>query len=269
MCIPASGQFGERLLRSLEYLQFKARCHNAIAACDGIAAIISDQGKYVLYRDMFPKEWSRSRASLHRRGNYQRYSERSNELFQLINERCFPLLEMAHDDPEGDLESFAIAPMNADLCCEEIDHEHLRFSYALGLVFFFPDETWVFLDEKFGLDESDFPAIGNEPHEGVWQSEDSVYGDLIRLIDHSTGNPWLDSTYCQTADWYTWSRETIEGLTAEFKNANALFAQLLDLDRLIEACPKRILTDLINFWNTGEPLNPSDTSSGEKTNEQE
>lgn len=269
MCAPVSRQFGERLLQSLEYLQFKARSHNAIAACDSIAAIVSDQEKYALYRDMFPKEWSRSRASLHRRGYYQRYSERANELFQLIHENCFPLLEIAHDDPEGDLESFAIAPMNADLCCEEIDHEHLRISYAVGLVFFFRDETWAFLDEKFGLDQSDFPAIRNEPHGDVWQSEGSVYGDLIRLIDHSTGNPWLDSTYCQTADWYTWSRETIEDLTFEFRNANALFARLSDLDPLIEARPNQILTDLINFWNTGVPWNPTDTSSGDKTNEQE
>lgn len=267
MCAPTSDQFGETLLRSLEYLQFKSRSHNAIAAFDCITSIVSEQQKYALYRNLFPKEWSQSRASLYRRGYYEIYSERANELFRLINEKCFPLLELAHDDPEGDLESFAIPPYNVDLCCEEIDFDHVKLNYACGLLFYFRDEGWMFLDEKFGLVKSEFPAIRGEPHSSVWDSRDSLYGDLIRLVDHSTGNPWLDTTYCQSADWYSWDRETIEELAAEHKNAMALFKRLEVLDSLIESHASEILSDLINFWNTGQPLNP--TIKGDEQNEQE
>ncbi|MBX3289970.1 MAG: hypothetical protein KF855_11570 [Acidobacteria bacterium] len=214
-------------------------------------------------------EWLRSQASFYRRGHFRSYSERSNELFKLVDERCFPLLEQYYDDPEADLDNFAIAPMNADLCCcGEVDHEYLRISYAIGLIFIYPAEAWAFLDDRFGLDESEFPSINERMHESVGRIEDSIYNDLICLVDHSTGNPWLDSTYCHGCDWYKWSKETIEELTVEFRSANMFFERIAGLDSLIEANPRQILTDLISFWNTGEPLNP-DIASEDKENERQ
>ena len=56
--IPYTLSFSERLWKSIEYLSFKARSHDAIAAHDYVAAIVSEQQKYALYREMFPKEWT-------------------------------------------------------------------------------------------------------------------------------------------------------------------------------------------------------------------
>ena len=83
--------FGDGLLRSLEYLGFKARSHNVAAACDTVSRVLSEQQKYALYKEMFPEEWKRSSASLYRAGTYTRYSERVNEFFELVNKKCFPL----------------------------------------------------------------------------------------------------------------------------------------------------------------------------------
>lgn len=269
MCASTLLRLGGDPLRSLEYLQFKTRSHNAAAASDYIGSIISEQQKYILYREMFPTEWSRSQTSFYSRGYFRAYSERSNELFKLVDEKCFPLLEQYHDDTESDQDTFAIVPMNADLCCcGEVDPEYLRISYAIGLIFIYPEEAWAFLDDRFGLNGSDLPSINERPHESVGRIKDSIYNDLICLVDHSTGNPWLDSTYCHGCDWYKWSKETIEELAAEFRNASTFFERISGLDPLIEANPKRILTDLISFWNTGKPLDPSITSE-DKTVEQE
>jgi len=246
--------FKERLSKAIEYLTFKTRSHNAISAYDYLAGVISDQQKYVMYQEMFPKEWERSRASLYRRGYYAKYSERINELFHLVNEKCFPLLEFAYDDPENEFEQFAIPPMNVDLCCEEIYFENLRVSYAVALIFYFPDEAWDFINYQYKLSREKFPAISSEPHSSIWQA-DSPLGELLRLVDHSTGNPWLDSNYCQTADWYSWNRQTIEDLAREFKDANAMFERLGTLDQMIEADPKKMLRALIDFWNGGKLLN--------------
>lgn len=264
--------FGERLSKAIEYLGFKARSHNAIAAHDYVAAIVSEQQKYVMYRAMFPKEWKHSRASLYRRGYYAKYSERANELFHLVNEKCFPLLEFAYDDTESDFEQFAIPPFNVDLCCEEIYFENLRVSYAVALIFYFPDEAWDFINYQYKLSRDDFPEIGSDPHPNVWDIENrSPLGELIRLVDHSTGNPWLDSNYCQTADWYTWDRETIEELTKEFKDANATFERLGILDEMIEADPKKMLSALIDFWNSGTLADDPTLipANGENRNENE
>jgi hypothetical protein len=245
--------FAERLSKSLEYLSFKTRSHNAITAYDLVARVLSEQQKYALYREIFPKEWERSKASLYKRGYYGKYSERINELFNLVNEKCFPLLEFAYDDPESEFEEFAIPPMNVDLCCEEIYFDNLRLSYAAGLIFYFPDEAWDFLNEKFKVSRCDFPEIHSDPDPNVWdRNNGSLLGELLRLIDHSTGNPWLDSNYCQTADWYNWNRDTIEELRKEFRAANETFEKLTKLDEMFEADPKKMLRALIDYWNKGK-----------------
>lgn len=245
--------FGERLSRSLEYLKFKARSHNAIASSELVERVLSEQRKIAMYREMFPKEWKRSRASLYRRGYYGKYSERINELFNLINDNCFPLLEFAYDDPENEFEQFAIPPMNVDLCCEEIYFENLKVSYVVALIFYFPDDTWDFLNRQYKVTRNEFGEIHSDPHPNVWDRKNgSLLGDLLRLVDHSTGNPWLDTNYCQMADWYSWDRETIETLAVEYKAANEIYERLNVLDELIEADPKKMLQALIDFWNTGE-----------------
>lgn len=248
--------FGDRLLKSLEYLGFKARSHNAAAACESISRIVSEQQKYALFRDMFPDEWKQSRASLYRAGHYTNYSERTNQLFELINEKCFPILGHWHDDPEADFDRFAIFPLNFDLCCEEVDFEDLRISYVAGLLFYFHEgELWDYLSYKFGVSANDFPEVNNDPHPNVWKTEQApntaAYSDLLRLVDHSTGNPWLDSTHCQYADWYEWSTETIDELTQAYRDANRIFDKLQEIDEIIEADPRKVLLDLITFWNKG------------------
>lgn len=255
--LPYTLPFTERLSKSIEYLGFKARSHSAITAYDYVAGVLSEQQKYVMYREMFPKEWKRSKASLYRRGYYRKYSERVNELFNLVNDKCFPLLDFTYDDPESDFEQFAIPPLNVDLCCEEIYFENLHISYVVALIFYFPDDAWAFLNHRFKLSKSEFPEIGSDPHPNVWNPKScSPFGELLRLVDHSTGNPWLDSNYCQTADWYTWDRETIEELTKEYRAANEIFERLRDLDEMIEADPKKMLRALIEFWNSGEYTDP-------------
>lgn len=248
--------FGDKLLRSLEYLGFKARSHNAAAACDSISRVVLEQQKHALFKELFPQEWQKSRASFYRAGRYTKYSERANELFDLVNEKCFPLLGLWHDDPEAEFERFAIPPLNLDLCCEEIYYDDLRISYAAGLLFYFrEDELWEFVSDKLGVSATDFPEIKNDPHPNVWKrqraSGTTAYSELLRLIDHCTGNPWLDSTHCQYSDWYDWDKETIVGLTEEYREANKIFERLGELDEKIQAEPRRVLTELITFWNDG------------------
>ena len=254
--ILTTGSFGDRLLRSLEYLGFKARSHNAAAACDTISRILAEQQKYELYKDMFPDEWIRSKASLYRAGNYKLYSERVNELFELVNEKCFPLLDYWNDDPELEFEQFAIMPLNFDLCCEDIDFDSLRVSYVAGLLFYFrDDEVWDFFSEKYGLSARDFPEVARSPHANVWRKKQSTptkpYSELLKLVDHSTGNPWLDLMHCQYSEMFDWNKETIQFLTQAHQDAAKAFTNLECLDERIDENPRQVLSELISFWNNG------------------
>lgn len=252
----AGRSFCDRILHSLDYLGFKARSHNAAAACDTVSRVLSEQQKYAFYMEMFPEEWKLSGASLYRAGTYTRYSERVNELFELVNRKCFPLLEYWHDDPEQEFDQFAIMPLNFDLCCEEIDFESLRISYVAGLVFYFrDDEVMEFFEDKFGLLSKDLPEIARSPHPNVWSKkqnrETKAYSDLLRLVDHSTGNPWLDITHCQYPEFFDWSKKTIQWLTESYRAAENQFKNLETLDERFEQNPQQFLTELILFWNTG------------------
>lgn len=250
--------FGDRLIRSLEYLRFKARSYNAAFACETVSRVVSEQTKYHLYKGMFPQEWERSTRSLYRAGHFKAYSERTNEFFQLVNDKCFPLLEYWHDDPDLELDKFAIPPMNFDLCCEEVDYSGLRVSYLAGLMFYFveDDEIWTYFSEKYGIENTALPPIKASPHTRVWQekqnAETKPYSDLIRLVDHSTGNPWLDVTHCQYPEFFEWSKETIDWLTETYKSASQSFQNLEDLDERIEQDAQKFLSELISFWNTGK-----------------
>lgn len=249
-------KFSDRLLRSLEYLGFKARSHNAAAACETVSRILAEQQKYALYKEMFPEEWKLSRASMYRAGTFTRYSERVNELFELVNKRCFPLLEYWHDDPEAEFERFAIPPLNFDLCCEEIDFDSLRISYVAGLLFYLrDDEVWDFFSEKYGMSAQDFPELARSPHPNVWRKKQNAksrqYSGLLRLVDHSTGNPWLDTTHCQYQDMFEWNKETINWLTKAYQEAGKAFKDLEKLDECIDENPRQVLSELILFWNNG------------------
>jgi hypothetical protein len=248
--------FGDRLLRSLEYVGFKARSHNAVNACELVNRVLSEQKKYALFRELFPNEWKRSKASLYRAGRYTHYSERACELFELVHEHCFPLLDYWNDDPEAEFERFAIMPLNFDLCCEEIDLESMRVSYAAGLIFYLQEaDIWDFLFQKYGLSPDEFAPVANRAHPDVWKARQSrrtkPLSMLFRLIDHSTGNPWLDLTYCEYADMFEWDKKTIEELTRDHYDAGNYFKNLEQLDECMEADPTRFVSELISFWNNG------------------
>lgn len=248
--------FGDRLLRSLEYVGFKTRSHNAVNACELVNRVLSEQKKYALFRELFPKEWKRSKTSLYRAGRYTHYSERARELFELVHEHCFPLLDYWNDDPDAEFECFAIMPLNFDLCCEEIDLESMRVSYAAGLIFYYHEtDIWDFLFQKYGLSMDEFVPIMNRPHPNLWKARQGrktkPLSMLFRLIDHSTGNPWLDLTYCEYTEMFEWDKKTIEGLTRDYHDAGNYFKNLEQLDVRMDADPKGFVAELISFWNNG------------------
>lgn len=249
--------FGEKLFQSIEYLGFRKRNCNAITACETVEKIVAEQRKYQLFQKFFPVEWKNSRASFFRTGYYENYSERAGEFFRLVHEKLFPILSGWNEDPEAELENFFIFSFNIDLCCEEIEYEHLRISYVFALVFFFQDDDliWEFLHENYKIYREDFPEINDRPHENLWDGERegkvALYVNLFEVIDHSTNNPWLDTMNCRGGECFAWNEDTILYLAESYKESQQLLEQTMLLDEMIEASPKTVLLDLISLWNDG------------------
>lgn len=251
-----TASYGERLHQAIDYLGFKVRNRNVAQACDELERIVAEQRKYLLFKQFFSDDWKTSSASFFKKGLYENYSERENEFFGLVNEKLFPLLSRWHEDPESEFEEFSIYPLNLDLCCEDFEYEDLRVSFVAALLFLFrDDEIWEFFAIKYGITRTDFPEINDRPHDDIWTAESSGsaghYRNIFEIVDHSTGNPWLDTTSCNGGESFGWDEENLRFLADSFQNAQEMLDKTSNLDELFEANPKNVLYQMIMFWNLG------------------
>lgn len=247
----------ERLFNAIDYIEFNNHRGNAVKACRTVERLVSEGQKYRLFQKHFPIQWKTSRSSFVKTGIYENYSERANEFFELVDQNLFPLLLGWNEDPQTDFDHFGIYSLNIDFCCAEIEYEYLNLSYVFGLLFLTGDEEiWEYLKEHRKICNNDFPPINKYAHENLWTQEKvsktELYINLLEVIDHTTGNPWLDvSNCCQYSDTFDWSDKNIKFLSETFKQAEEIFDQMNLLDILIEANPEAILLDLITLWNEG------------------
>jgi len=247
----------ERIYGAIDFLEFKVRNSNALEACRSIEKVIREQRKYQLFQKYFPDEWNRSRTSLFKTGCYENYTERANEFFELVNEYLFPILNGWNEDPETDFDNFNIFSLNVDFCCDEIEYENLRVSYvAASLLFSQSEEIWEFLENNYKINQADFPEINRYSFDKIWNLEKTgrigLYLNIFEVVDHSTGNPWLDTTNCQTCESYSWDEKTVEFLTESYQEAQRMLEETVLLDALVEANTSEILSEMISLWNTGK-----------------
>ena len=253
----AKKPFGERLHKATEYLRFKARNRNAANACETVGQIVGEAQKYRLFQKFFPDQWHKSKASFFKTGDYENYSERTCEFFSLVHQRMFPLLDGWNEDPETDFENFYIFSLNHDLCCEELEYEYLHASYVAGLIFYFRDdeEIWGFFTKNYNVVKTDLPEIRERPNPNIWNLEKTgkieLYVNLLELVDHSTGNPWLDTINCQGSGYFGWDEDTFLFLAESYKEAVQILEQLCQVDALITQDAHEVLLDLITLWNEG------------------
>jgi len=252
----ATKPFGERLAQSLEYLKFRTQNFNAVAAFERVGKFVAEQQKYLLFQKYFPDEWKNSRTSLFKTGCYEHYTERTNEFFELVNQHLFPLLSGWNEDPETDFDNFIICSLNVDFCCEDIEYENLRVSFVAALLFFSGDEEiWEFLTHNYHINKEDFPDINRYSFDKIWTLEKTgrigLYLTIFEVIDHSTGNPWLDTTNCHYNEYFSWNEQTVELFSKSYREAQEILEKTEILDGLIEANPKEILLEMILLWNIG------------------
>lgn len=265
--------YGEKLHQSLEYLKFKTHNANAAEACETIRCFLSEREKYVLYQKFFPHEWRASSASFFKPGYFLNHSERANEFFNLVDKNLFPVTPDWADDPENSLDGIAVYGMNFDLCCEDIDWENTRPAFLAGLVFYLSDpELWQFIRANFNLRSSKLPKINDKPHPNLWTSERTgareLYVCLFEIIDHTTGNVWIDTVNCHGIEWFDWTEQNVRMLAEQFNEANEMLESVGEIDDELRARPARTLKNLISLWNTGrlpgEKI-PKEKTSGEQS----
>ncbi len=256
------GNFRGRLSKTVSYLRWKAACHTLSDAIGYIASELERERLYGLYRKIFPKEWKASRASFHRAGYNDCHTEREIEFIELVNENYFPLCSWL-DWSDFRFDHIPVESVNYDLCCDEYEWQHFRPCLQFAICAFLwrdtdiSDENWTEMLASFDVRFEDLPQIERAtPLFSVLDAERDNpkirrFIHLIEFIYHDSGNPFIDTTYCQPQDLYEWSQENLEKLKTDYAGVKDYFASMDGIDEDIASNAHSTFKELITIWNTG------------------
>lgn len=260
--VAGGGNFHGQLDKTISYLRWKTACNTISDAIGYIESELERERFYALYRTLFPKEWKKSRASFKRTNFNEFHTEREFEFIELISERYFPLCTWL-DWSDFRFDHIPIEPVNYDFCCDEFEWEEFRPCLQFAVAAFLwgdtdtADENWCDMLANFKVSPEDLPPINRRapPYSILDAGRDDPkirrFLHLIEFIFHDTGNPFIDTTYCQPVDLYEWRVETLEKLKFEYEAVSKYFESMESIDASIEQNAAATFRELIELWNTG------------------
>jgi hypothetical protein len=256
------GNFLGQLDKTVSYLRWKAACNTVSDTVGYIASEMERERFYAIYRTLFPKEWKRSRTSFKLTGYNEFHTERELEFIELVSDRYFPLCTWL-DWSDFRFDHIPVEPVNYDFCCDEYEWEHFRPCLQFAVSAFLwrdtdpADENWRDILAKFNVSPEDLPPINRQSppfsilHANRENPKIRRFLDLIEFIFHDTGNPFIDTTYCQPVDLYEWTIENLEKLKSEYEAVSKYFESMESIDEDIERNAPATFRQLIELWNTG------------------
>ncbi len=272
-----SGNFRGALEKTVAYLRWKTACNSLVEAIGYIASELERERLYGLYRKIFPKEWRASKASFQQSGYNDCHTEREIEFIELVNEHYFPLCSWL-DWSDFRFDHIPIEPVNYDFCCDEYEWHHFRPCLQFALSAFLwrdtdiSDENWTDILASYNVEFKSLPRVERAaPPFSVLNAEFNNpkirrFLHLIEFIFHDSGNPFIDTTYCQPLDLYEWSIENLEKLKADYKSVKNYFESMDSLDEDIARDARKTFKEIIAIWNTGRlPMNKRQKEAAGKT----
>jgi hypothetical protein len=258
--VKTGGDFRGRLDKTVAYLRWKAVCNTISGAVGYIASELERERLYALYQKLFPKDWKKSRASFSRTSYNEYHTEREYEFIELVSDRYFPLCSWL-DWTDFRFDHIPIEPINFDLCCGEYDWQDFRPCLQFAVNAFLwrntGDEDWRDILAHFKVEPDALPPICREtpPFSILERERDDPkvrrFLHLIEFIYHDTGNPFIDTTCCQSVDLYEWTEANLEKLKNDYRVVSDYFASLESLDASIERNALSTFKELVGIWNTG------------------
>ncbi|WP_044208365.1 hypothetical protein [Coleofasciculus chthonoplastes] len=208
-----------------------------------------------LYREYFPAEWTQSTASTQQYSDAIQcsHSPKEMEFLRLVEERLFPIgLEWESVEAlEERLSYITVYPHDLDWYqrgIDEFDEFHQFLIHLLSQEF--PVSLW---QEQFGItpnfvlpvEQLDFEKLETLCRQAPEPL--SYLYEVLSIVDHSTNCIWLDSCW-ECVEYFSWSRESLDFLTEQWKLALHLWDKESRLRSWIEEDKIRYL-QLIDLWN--------------------
>lgn len=269
--------FRGRLSKTVSYLRWKVACNTLSDAIGYIASELEREHLYGLYRKIFPREWKVSSASFQRTGYNDCHTEREIEFIELVNEHYFPLCSWL-DWSDFRFDYIPIESVNYDLCCDEYEWQHFRPCLQFAITAFLwrdtdiADENWTEMLASFDVRYEDLPQIERATPlfstlaEASDEPKIQRFIHLIEFIYHDSGNPFIDTTYCQPLELYEWNLENLEKLKTDYAGVKDYFASMDSIDEdIARGGARSTFKELITIWNTGRlPTNKRQREAAER-----
>lgn len=257
------GNFRGRLEQTVAYLRWKTVCNTLSDAIGYVASELERERLYALYRELFPKNWKNSSASFRQSEHNEFHTERELEFIELVSNRYFPLCTWL-DWSDFRFDHIPIETVNYDFCCDEIEWQEFRPCLQFAIIAFLwrdtdeDDEGWREMLASFNVPFKALAEINRAAppfsvlNAGRENPKVRRFLHLIEFIFHDTGNPFIDTTYCQPVELYEWTVENLEKLKADYNAVGEYFESMASLDASIERNARATFRELVSLWNTGE-----------------
>ena len=235
------------------------RAYQIPLSVDTALAYLSDLadafGKLYLYQKFFPEQFALS-AGLPLPQQFETYSQKELEFFKLVDQHLFDLSwEFYQDENDNGGE-----------------RDNTIWVQSLGLDWweYEPDEipeSWLvllFLTANFELTQlglaAEFDEVLVERKKGrlnwaelerdcqLASSPLNILTEALTILDHDTGNVWLDSTSETPYDRAFWCEEDIIFLTDKFREASVSLERVEEFFDWMLAKPEN-LREVVELWN--------------------
>lgn len=205
-----------------------------------------------LYQKLFPEQWSESTTPLNTKTHPNCiYSDKEIKFIELVNSNLFPVEFIDEIEVYKEYENIVILPQKNEWWNDNFEDLEMSEKFLLSLMG--NGYSLKYWQEEFGF-EPDY----------LTSDEDINFQKLVKIckkfkspikylltslmiLDHSTGNIWLDTTY-ETGYWWEWSEENIILLADKWQEATMMLEQFQELADWIEASVTH-RKKVVNIWN--------------------
>ncbi|MBW4632976.1 MAG: hypothetical protein KME30_14065 [Iphinoe sp. HA4291-MV1] len=205
-----------------------------------------------LYQKLFPEQWSESTTLLNRK-TYPNciYSDREIEFLQLVNSNLFPIEFIDEIEAYKEYENLVILPQRLEWWNDNFEDLEISEKFLLSVMGNgYSLKDW---QEEFGFE----PKCLTNDEDIDLQKLVKICNKLkspikylvtsLMILDYSTGNIWLDTTY-ETGYWWEWSEENIILLAEQWQEAIIMLKHFQELTDWIEASVTN-RKKLVRIWN--------------------
>ncbi|BAZ83742.1 hypothetical protein PN497_08955 [Sphaerospermopsis kisseleviana CS-549] len=217
---------------------------------------ISEQINYlILYKELFPCEWSSSTTPLRQHSYPSVYSDIEIEFLELVNEWLFTI--EYHEDFRGCTEKYTEIPVysqNTDWW--EMSLEELSFTeqFLLSIIGYgHPQEDWHscfgFIPDKLvTVDKINWDKLSSLCQQTT--SPLSLLYDVISIIDHSTECIWLDVTHAEYVS-FEWEQEVLKYLAEQWQLCQTYCQKMTEFSEWIESSIDH-RKQVVKLWNKAQ-----------------